>query len=177
MIRRALLAAVLLVSGASQASAVSQLALWVELDGSTSLWNTTDAPVSFDSYQISSQINELDPVGWKSINDYFTGGESATIIAALGVGGVSFGELVPISATNLAETNMTTFGTLAAGAKFSIGKPFQSLPLEEAQTFWKGPTNPSGGAMDVVYAPEPGTWLLATLAGLGLAAMRVRSKR
>jgi hypothetical protein len=149
------------------------LALYVELDGTTSLWNTTSSPISFEGYSILSETSDLDPSGWKSVSDYFANGETDLLLTSLGAGSLGFSE-AGATATGLSELSLTGMATIQPGAKFAIGKPFSVLPPSNGTSAaWKDPS----GSIDIVYAPEPGTWLLATLAGLGLVAMRVRSKR
>lgn len=174
MIRRALLAVVVLLAGVvTQAQAVTPLALWVDADGTSYLWNTTGDPLTFDGYQIESAAGKLDPVGWKSIADQVLT-NTIGVIGGLGPGALSFGEAAPISESTLAEINMAQAGTLNAGAKFSIGKPFSTLPPSaDALGGWQGPT---GGSMDIVYAPEPAAWLLAGMAGFGCWVFRRRPR-
>jgi hypothetical protein len=173
MIRRALLAAICLAIGLTKpASAVTPLSLWQDPDGTVYLYNTTGTPISFDGYQIASESNLLDPAGWKSIADYVAGGQFSEVIAALGAGGLTFGEANP-SAGNLAELNLGGVGTLQAGAKFAIGKPLLAgTSICEIEFFYKvgGQTNSTPG--DPFCIPEPSAFLLAALAGLGLLALR-----
>jgi hypothetical protein len=180
MIRRALLAAVILAVAASAEVATAQpqsstpLELWVDPDGTTYLFNTTAVPINFDGYQITSETNSLDPAGWKSIADYISGGDFATVIGALGPGGLTFGEANP-SAGNLAELNLGNAGTLQGGAKFAIGKPLLRIvdPGFAANFYYKVAGNPNSiqGAINPT-GPEPSTFVLAALAGIGLLAMR-----
>ena len=178
MIRRALLAAAVLSSALSHsANADPQgLSVWVEADGSSFLWNPTDLPITFDGYQLASEAGALDPVGWKSIADYVAGGQLADVPGNLGSGGLTFGEANP-GPGNLAELNLGGAGTIQPHAKFAIGKPFATLP-PSADWFYKVPGPPSEPVGEIVYAPdtpEPSTFLLATLAGLGLLAFRRRT--
>jgi hypothetical protein len=152
----------LTVFAESASAAPEDLQIWVDPDGTAYIYNTTAWPISFDGYQITSESKNLDPVAWDSISDRFPA-RINELIGTLGVGSVGFGEANPTD-TNLAELNLSGVGTLAAGAKFSLGKPFKSwlpnLPVGD-DFFWKG-------------VPEPSTWLLATLAALGCAAIRRR---
>ncbi len=158
---------------AGLASAISPLALWVDPDGTTYLWNTADAAISFEGYQITSETNRLDPAGWKSIADYVAGGQITDVIAALGPGALTFGEANP-GPGNLAEPNLGGVGTLQPRAKFAIGKPFLDWqnPDASADFFYKQPGTESPPGDIVGGVPEPSTWLLATLAGLALLAVR-----
>ncbi|MFO0897405.1 MAG: hypothetical protein U0836_08265 [Pirellulales bacterium] len=175
MIRRILLAAICIAIGLTKtASAATPLELWQDPDGTVYLHNTTGAPISFDGYQIASERDLLDPVGWKSIADYVAGGQFSEVIAALGAGGLTFGEANP-GAGNLAELNLGGVGTLQAGAKFAIGKPLLAgSSICDIHFFYKlgGQTNSIQG--DPPCIPEPSTFLLAALAGLGLRAVRWR---
>ncbi len=179
MIRRALLAAVIAMSARGTAAA-SDLQIWVDIDGSTYLQNTTAGPLSFDGYQIASESNRLNPAGWKSIADYVAGGEIAEVIAALGPGGLTFGEANP-SPANLAELNLGGAGTLQGGAKFYIGKPFvpgSSACYGDFDFFYKLNTSPNSIPGNPAFCiPEPSTFLLAALAGTGLLAFRRRGLR
>ncbi|MFO0899535.1 MAG: PEP-CTERM sorting domain-containing protein [Pirellulales bacterium] len=149
--------------------------LWVDVDGTTYLHNTTAAPLSFDGYQIVSENNRLDPAGWKSISDYVAGGQIAEVLGNLGAGGLTFGEANP-GPGNLAELNLGGAGTLQAGAKFSIGKPFLDFNAYlGANAFYKVPGESTARPMDGAF-PEPSTWLLAVLAAAGLAVIRRRSR-
>ncbi len=155
--------------------AVSDLQLWVDVDGTTYLFNATAAPLSFDGYQIVSETDRLDPVGWKSISDYVAGGQITDVIAKLGAGGLTFGEANP-GPGNLAELNLGGAGTLQAGAKFSIGKPFlDGWPRGDVSAFYKVAGETTARPMDGVF-PEPSTWLLAVLAAVGLAVIRRRAR-
>ena len=103
-----------LASMASPAVAMTDLGLFVDVDGTVYLYNSTASPLSFDGYQIVSETKNLDPVGWKSISDYVAGGQITDVIAALGPGGLTFGEANP-SDGNLAELNLGGAATLQPG--------------------------------------------------------------
>jgi hypothetical protein len=140
--------------------------LWVEVDGTTYLHNPTDSPVSFDGYQIVSHSKSLlDPAAWDSISDRVPG-RIAELIEQLGPGALTFGEAAPTEA-QLAELNLPGVATLAAGARFSLGKPFKAWSPEEFDVFFslRPSPSPSGPAFCV---PEPESLVLA---GLGLAAL------
>lgn len=173
MFSRALWSAVILVACLGRPSfAVSALELWVEVDGTTYLHNTTAAPLSFDGYQIVSESGRLDPAGWKSIADQVAA-NPLDIISRLGAGALAFGEANP-NAGNLAEVNLAGAATLPAGGKFSIGKPFLDFPAYfDADAFYKVPGETTARPMEGAF-PEPSTWLLAVLAAVGLAVVRRR---
>ncbi|MFO0897403.1 MAG: PEP-CTERM sorting domain-containing protein [Pirellulales bacterium] len=180
MISRALLAAAIAMSVGETALA-SALQIWVDPDGSAYLQNTTALPISFDRYQITSETNRLDPAGWNSVADYVAAGQQSEVIGALGAGALTFGEANP-NVGNLAELNLGGVATLQAGAKFAIGKPFLDLndPDSTADFYFHGPGWDDLGADIVGGVPEPSSFLLAGLAGLGLLAFRrsrVRSER
>ena len=156
----------------TESAKATPLALLVDPDGSTYLYNTTPNPISFDGYQLASETLRLDPVGWKSIADYVAGGQITDVIAALGAGGLAFGEANP-GPGNLAELNLGGAGILQGGAKFYIGKPFlDSYPNAYVDFFYKIAGDPSSITGDFVEIPEPSSWLLASMAGLGLLAAR-----
>ncbi len=91
-------------------------------------------------------------------------------------GGLTFGEPNP-NASNLAELNVSGAGALANGAKFALGKPFKSLLIAATSDwfYWSHPADGGDGKSVIIVCPEPSTYLLATLAGLGLLAVRRRS--
>lgn len=171
MIRRALLAAMFLAAGLGEtASATTPLQIWIDPDGTTYLENTTDNPISFDGYAIASENNRLDPVGWNSIADQVAA-DPLGMIGKLGAGALSFGEVKP-GPGNLAELNLAGVATLAAHARFAIGKPFLDGQLGvnevEGGVFYKVGGQPMVGEV----IPEPSTCLLALMAGLGLLVFR-----
>jgi hypothetical protein len=148
--------------------------LWVDVDGTTYLYNTTAAPLSFDGYQIVSESGRLDPAGWKSIADQVAV-VPLDIISQLGAGALSFGEANP-NAGNLAEVNLGGAATLPGGGRFSIGKPFLEVwPWNDVVAFYKVPTETTARPMDGV-TPEPASRLLAVLAAVGLAVIRRQSR-
>lgn len=164
MIRRALLAMAAWACF-GQAAVAADLTLWIDPDGTTYLYNAASSPVWFDGYQIASESARLDPVHWISISDQVAA-HPLDIIAALGAGALTFGEANP-GPGNLAELNLGGVAVLQPGAKFAIGKPFlDGSPGSTADFFYKG------GIL-----PEPSTWLLAAMAGLGLLAFRGQFRR
>jgi hypothetical protein len=166
-----------LLSLAGVASAATPLEIWVDVDGSAFLYNTTGAPISFDGYQVTSETNRLDPAGWKSIADYVAGGAITDVIAALGAGGLTFGEANP-GAGNLAELNLGGVGTLQGGAKFAIGKPFLDGSSNDATAdfFYKIGGNPNSVAGEIVNVPEPSSLVLGGLGLVGLVGL-IRRRR
>jgi hypothetical protein len=182
MIRRALLAAMFLAAGLGEtASATTPLQIWIDPDGTTYLENTTAAPISFDGYQIASETNRLDPAGWISIADQVAA-DPLGIITKLGAGALAFGEANP-GPGNLAELNVAGVATLAAHARFAIGKPFLDGQLgadDTADLYYKvaGQPGPSGPIILLgAIVPEPSTCLLAVMAVLGLLAFQGRFRR
>ena len=175
MIRRALLVVLVVAGVGRECFAVTPLALWIDPDGTTYLYNTTDAPISFDGYQIASETNRLDPVGWKSIADYVAGGQISEVLSQLGAGALTFGEANP-GPGNLAELNLGGAGTLQAGQKFYLGKPFGDGGYF-VDFFFKSGTGPDGPPQNPIFIPripEPTTFVLAALAGPGLLAVARR---
>ncbi len=160
------------LSGTANA-APNDLHLWVDVDGTAYLLNTTDSPVSFDGYQLVSEAGLLDPIGWDSISDRIPA-RINELITELGAGSLTFGEANP-TAFSLAELNLGGVATLPAHGKFSLGKPFRSFfdVCSHEGFFWSAPgtgsQQPSGP-----ICPEPSTWLLAALAALGGVALRRR---
>ena len=179
MIRRALLAIVVGSVCSPATAGPPGLAIWVEVDGSSYLWNPTLLPISFDGYQIASETNQLDPAGWRSIADAVME-DTNSVLAGLGAGALTFGEATP-GAGNLAELNLGGAATLQPDAKWFIGAPFESLPPgRDLIFFYKIPGQTDAPPGEIVYAPdtpEPSTFLLAALAGLGLLVVRRRGLR
>jgi hypothetical protein len=169
--------AVGLLTAFAGAANASPLEIWVDVDGSAYLHNTTAAPISFDGYQLTSETNRLEPAGWKSIADYVAGGQITDVIAALGPGGLTFGEANP-GPGNLAELNLGGVGTLQPHAKFAIGKPFLGPGnFHETESFFYilgGTSSARPGDINGPVTPEPSTWLLATLAAVCVVVMRRR---
>jgi hypothetical protein len=170
MIRRALLAAVVVSFMAGSASA--QIELLVDPDLTAYLHNPTAKDIGFDSYQITADgIGGLDPAGWYSISDRQPAGKAVELMAELGALALGFGELSP-TPQQLAENNLVGDGILKAGAKFSLGKPFG-----EGGYYVSFFTKQSSNGLFIPRVPEPSTLILATLAGAGLLAFRRPSAR
>jgi len=107
----------------------------------------------------------------QSISDQAAANPLATV-SALGSGALLFDEANP-SAGSLAELAVNGAATLVGGAKFSLGKPFlDSWPLLGVSAFYKAPGDPNPHIIEGAF-PEPSTWLLAALAALSLAAVRL----
>lgn len=175
MIRQALLAVVaLFVLGAGSNLPAQGLRLGFDPDLTAYLVNTTSAPLSFDGYQIASETGQLDPAGWKSIGDQVSA-DPLGIITKLGAGALAFGEANP-NPGNLAELNIAGVGTLQAGQKFYLGKPFGEGGYYVG-FYYKAGTGPDAVPQEPLFIPripEPSAFLLAALAGLGLLAFRQR---
>lgn len=101
------------------------LQLWVDIDGTAYLVNTTDAPVSFDGYQIASEGQNLNPASWDSISDRVPE-RIIELIGTLGAGALTFGEANPGS-TNLAELNLGGVATLAGPRKILARQAVQEF--------------------------------------------------
>jgi hypothetical protein len=182
MIRRALLAAVWLASSVTPAWAttwgdVPPVAILVDPDGSAYLWNKSTDPVSFEAFSIQSPDKNLDVDAWKSFSEF----DDGALEAALGAGALAFEDNSLDQALVSQKNDVGAQAILPAGAKFSLGKPFATLPPlpTDRATVYPDLSDVLNGArtVDIVYTPEPSTLLLAALAGLGLVAMRVRSRR
>ncbi len=171
------LAAVLLTLLLTPRARASDLGLWVDVDGTTYLHNSTGGPLSFDGYQITSDLGTLNPAGWDSISDRIPG-RISELIEALGAGALTFGEANP-NANNLAELNLGGAATLAAGAKFSIGKPFGPSYDPTLRGYYKLNSSPTPVPFDclpyLTCLPEPSTGALA-LCGCG-AMLLLRRRR
>jgi hypothetical protein len=172
MVRQAMLAAIATVTLVCGLEA-SDLEVWIDIDGSAYLYNTTALPLSFTNYTLSSDANKLDPAGWKSIADQVVENPSA-VISQLGASALLFGEASP-GQSNLSELTISPPGaTLQPFAKFAIGKPFINSAAWVDVT---GTYLPAGSVTQQpmqVGLPEPSTFLLAVVAGLGLTAYRYR---
>jgi hypothetical protein len=155
------------------------LVLGYDPDLTAYLHNNTSSPFSFDGYQITSETKQLDPVGWKSIQDQVSIPESiAWLIDNGGVGIITFGEANP-SPSVLAELNIASAATLQPDTKLYLGKPFGSGGYWVDFAYHAAGGGPSTSEPQRLYinpVPEPSTWLLAGLGGLGLMALRRRSR-
>ncbi len=158
---------------ASQANA--QLQILVELDGTAVIENVGTEALRFDGYTIASANGVLSPGDWVSLTDSFAA-DPLGAIAALGVHGMATANP---SENNLSELSAGTGATLQPGASWGIGSPFGAgnTNWDDATFEYTDPDGIAGGGTqpgDIVLVPEPGTWALAALAFLGLAAIRRR---
>jgi len=197
MIRRALFAVVLLACGMAGAAKAQfdQMVIWYDrTDGSAYLKNNADWSIRMDGYAIGSDFDDLltgdfdGSKGWKALEDYRTihVSELDDLEAALGPGASTFGSANP-SPDNLLELTLSPLGAeFSPGESWFIGKPFTTVPIDDAGNskpgysfLWKGTDLDVGGVSRIVGAPvpEPSTLVLATLAGLGLVAVRSRGLR
>ena len=165
----------LLTAFAGSASAVTDIDLWIDVDGTAYLRNNTAGPLSFDGYQIASESKALDPAGWDSISDRIPA-RINDLIGALGAGALTFGEANP-GEGNLAEVNLGGAGTLAAGAKFSLGHPFKTGVDPTGQDFFFKLTSGTAGIPgDITVVHEPSTFVLAGLGLVGVAGLARRRR-
>lgn len=173
--RRALWAMVLYCAGAGVGQA-AELRLLVEPDLSVYLFNAGSEPLAFDGYHLQSSKSLLDPAAWQSISDYTLDFQSESVVGALGLGALTFGETKP-SRTSLAELNLGSYGVLQPGERFALGKPilgtFEGIaarvgttpgvaddPAYQFSFHWPGIVESQTG--DIVAVPEPvGVWLAA----------------
>jgi hypothetical protein len=180
MIRRALLAAILFAAAGPSAHAATadDIELFVDVDLTAYLLNKTGAEISFDGYQISAESNALDLDGWYSISDRVAAGQGEELADQLGGGAFGFGEMSPTT-SQISEANISGVGILKAGARFPLGKPFGEGGYWVEFFFKVGGIAQQfpGQGVFVPSVPEPSTFLLAGLASLGLAIVRVRLKR
>jgi len=170
---RGLVAAVAAFYCGDVALAVSPLAIQYDADGTTYLWNTTDAPVSFDGYSLDSEDTALDPLGWKSISDQVAT-DTQHVMTALGPNALSFFEGSQ-AATSLPELTISGWATLEPHAMFSIGKPFLKKPATRA-TFHYSLKDDASTVQGDIWVPEPASWFLAAMAGLSLLVLGQRRR-
>lgn len=153
------------------------LRLLVDADGSAWLENPGSSPVAFDGYQLGSKSGDLDPTGWMSIADYVAGGHADQIEDLLGSWGLGFHE-TSAKPRALTELSLNGLGMLQPGARLALGKPFPAGGSPDADTFYYrllGDAHSQRGTIESV--PEPSSFLLAALAGVGLLAFRGRRLR
>ncbi|MFO0899955.1 MAG: hypothetical protein U0836_21190 [Pirellulales bacterium] len=109
------------------------ITLRVMPDLSTSIVNTSDADsVALDGYYLYSAAGKLSPAGWRSLADW-TASDPAAVVAALGAGGVSFGEAVA-TPTDLAELNLADSGIWGPGTSVDLGRPVTGLQSDVPAT-------------------------------------------
>jgi len=166
------------------------MGLWIDPDGSTYIKNLS-ATKTFviDGYTISAESNDLIPMdydgtkGWKAFEDILTQfpEEMSLLQQQFGGAAVSMGSASPAGG-NLTELTLNPSGlSFSPGEQWFIGKPFTinpfgpgGLPLTNYRFQYK--TVDSLSQVVGVIVPEPSTLVLATLAGLGLVAMRWRRR-
>jgi hypothetical protein len=170
MIRRAVLAGVMIVAAWGEAAlALTPLALWIDADGTTYLWNAREHAVDFWGYEFSSPTAGLDPAGWYSIAQSFAE-DPDSVLAAFGSNAVHW-QSGFLGADVIYERNVAA--TLGPGIRFPIGKPFRNVPLLPTDDVrYIPPFLATAFRMDIVYVPEPSTWLLGALAALSCATIR-----
>jgi len=197
MIRPALLVVVLLSGGLASVSNADQydFVVWYDrTDGSAYLKNLSPSDtLEIHGYSIVSDSEDLLPgdydgvKGWKAFEDIETQfpSEIDAVTAQLGSVALEFGS-ANNNAGNVSELTIHLVGLeFSPGETWFIGKPFGSVPIDDAgvskpgYAFWWMGDLDVGGVSRIVGdpVPEPSTLLLATLAGLGLVAMRSRGLR
>jgi hypothetical protein len=172
----------------------AQIVVRYERDGSTYLENIGAQTLPVNGFQITSEFDDLvfhdydGAKGWRALSDLESQFPSEASAAAdlLTVGALSFGALEATSG-GLSEASVLGDAVFKPGDRWFIGKPFANIPIDDAgnkksgyRFHWKRSDVIDGtGGPEIIGlpVPEPSTLLLATLAGLGLVAMRVRSKR
>jgi len=157
-----------------QAAVADYLRLLVGPDGSAWLENTSDAPVSFDGYQLADKGRELNAAGWMSISDYLAAGRGSEVSALLGDGGLGFKE-GRAGAGVLTELSASGLAVLQPGATFPLGTPFQPGEDFSSVSFhYRMQGNSYSNQGQITAVPEPTTWLLAAVGGM-IALMSRRS--
>ncbi|MHC4983034.1 MAG: PEP-CTERM sorting domain-containing protein [Planctomycetota bacterium] len=147
-------------------------------DGSGSLKNTHTAIVQIDSYELWSVGNNLDPVGWVSLDDFDDTMPGMIELAnALGMDAVGFGEGTAVHAGYLVEVHGGGYAEFEVGESWGIGNPV-SMPVPDVSDLSFYYTMP--GYVDVKflglveYVPEPATMGLLCLGGLSVVIRRRR---
>jgi hypothetical protein len=170
MIRRALLAAIG-VAAFCPATYANSIQIWVDADHSTYLYNATLASIALTGYGIESP-EKLAPSDWRSIADW-TAEESSAVLAALGPNALGFQE---ITATDfsIAEANAVGSAIIHPGEKLSIGRLYPNFGEIFASSGYYTVAGSDEKLPMQHSMPEPSTWLLAVLAGVGVFVFRRR---
>jgi len=184
------------MAGAAKAQDDKMVVWYDRTDGSTYLRNMSATDAYFiDGYTIASEYDDLlsgdwdGTKGWKAFEDILTQFPAEVAYLAMQYGGA----VLSMGSANPGPGNLTELTLVPSGVHFSpgeswfIGKPFTANPLDVhgyGLPGYSAAFKLAGQIQQSTYpalrgspVPEPSTWLLATLAGLGLAAMRSRSKR
>jgi hypothetical protein len=105
--------------------------------GNIELENPTDAPISFNGYQIVSPGNSLDSAGWNGISEQTISG------FPVGNGSGNGWEAGPNSDANeLTEWRLVGDSTLAPGQTIDLGAAYnEAVGLEDLQFFYSSDTN------------------------------------
>ena len=160
-----------------QAAVADYLRLLVGPDGSAWLENTSNAPVSFDGYQLADTGRELNAAGWMSITDYLAAGRGGEVSALLGDGGLGFRE-GRAGAAVLTELSGAGLAVLQPGAKFPLGTPFQPGEDWSSVSFhYRMQGNSYSNRGQITAVPEPATWLLAAVGGMVALSRRSWTRR
>jgi len=197
--------AVAIGSIASTVAAKIELSLVVDPDLTSWLVNTGDEVFNIDAYQITSTRGSLDPAGWHSFAEVVRDGtdpateepyedakgdELRSMTKTLGAKSAGFDDQLNPSKDILAEVTLQSGAKFQPGAKWSIGKPFSTLPAGYAdgignpsgppttETFtYKLPTGATTYIGPLTVVPEPSTVILAVLGGAGVALAGIRRRR
>ncbi len=155
-----------------------QMTLIWDTNGDAYLMKNTiynSGTASVDGYEIRSSAEDLSPTGWRSIADWVSI-DPATLMASLGVGALTYGELTATTVT-LAEATLSSTAVFQPDVMFQIGTPLAAPPNVGALTFYYGlstDTTTDKYLGLITQIPEPATMGLL-LIGLPWVMRRRRS--
>ena len=176
--QRVAFAAVLacLAAQATTASATVSLTVFVNPDGTAYLQNTGDE-LSLDGLSFLSASGRLDAQGWLSIQDQVAA-DPLGMVAKYGTGVLGAGEVTRSGDFVLAELIPGGFLPMIIPADdiLPLGSPFRSpwAPGFDVKFSYLSMPRLPAEEGEIVFLPEPSSWLLAGVGGVLFVASRRR---